>query len=84
MALHYYKISKIPEKAYYKALGVVAIMNYKNTALQLLRDRVNKNNIEEVLEEWNDFINHGRTNDRKNLNETVMLISDLLNEIKSD
>ena len=31
MALHYYKISKIPEKAYYKALGVVAIMNYKKT-----------------------------------------------------
>lgn len=84
MALHYYKISKIPEKAYYKALGVVAIMNYKNTALQLLRDKVNKNNIEEVLEEWNDFINYGGTNDRKDLNETVTLISNLLNEIKSD
>jgi len=84
MALHYYKISKIPEKAYYKALGVVAIMNYKNTALQLLRDKVNKNNIEEVLEEWNDFINYGGNNDRKDLNETVTIISNLLNEIKSD
>lgn len=59
MALYYYNISKIPEKSYYKALGVVAIMNYKNTAIQILRDKVNKDNINEVLEEWNDFINHG-------------------------
>ena len=29
LALHFYNISKIPEKSYYKALGVVSIMNYK-------------------------------------------------------
>ena len=59
LALHFYKISNIPEKAYYKTLGVVSIMNYKNTALTILRDKVNKDNIDIVLEEWNDFINHG-------------------------
>ena len=42
LALYFYKISNIPEKAYYKALGVVSIMNYKNTALTILRDKVNK------------------------------------------
>lgn len=84
MALYYYKISKIPQKSYYKALGVVSIMNYKTTALQILRDKVNEDNIDEVLEEWNDFINHGGNNDRKDLNETVTLISQLLNEIKSE
>lgn len=84
MALYYYNISKIPEKSYYKALGAVSIMNYKNTALQILRDRINRDNIDEVLEEWNDFINHGVNNDRKDLNETVILISNLLNEIKSE
>ena len=83
MALHYYNISNIPEKSYYKALGVVSIMNYKNTALQILRDKVNKDNIGGVLNEWNDFINHGGDDDRKNLNDTVILISNLLNEIKS-
>ena len=31
LALHFYNISKIPEKSYYKALGVVSIMNYKKT-----------------------------------------------------
>jgi len=84
LALHYYNISRIPEKAYYKALGVVAIMNYKNTALQIIKDKVNKDNIDEVLEEWNDFIDHGGTNDRKDLNDTVILVNKLLNEIKSE
>ena len=59
LALHYYKISNIPEKSYYKALGVVSIMNYKKTAYAIIKDKINKNNIDEALEEWNDFISHG-------------------------
>lgn len=59
-------------------------MNYKNTALQILKDKVNKNNINDILEEWNDFINHGGEEDRKDVNETVLLIDRLLNEMKSE
>lgn len=84
LALHFYEISSIPEKTYYKTLGVVSIMNYKKTALQILRDKVDKANILEVLEEWNDFINHAVSNDRKESNETVKMIDKMLNEIKSD
>lgn len=84
VALYYYNISNIPQKSYYKALGAVSIMNYKNTALQILKDKVTKENIDEVLEEWNDFINHGGEDDRKNINETVILIEKLLKEIKSE
>ncbi len=83
LALHFYKISKIPEKSYYKALGVVSIMNYKQTAYAIIKDKVNKNNIDEVLEEWNDFISHGGKNDRKNLNGLVKEVNDYLYEIKS-
>lgn len=84
MALNFYKISNIPEKSYYKALGVVSIMNYKKTAYAILKDKVNKNNINIVLEEWNDFISHGGKNDRKYLDGLVKEIDELLNEIKSD
>ena len=84
LALNFYNISTIPEKSYYKALGAVAIMNYKKTAIQILKDKVNLENIDEVLEEWNDFINHGGEEDRKDVNETVILINDLLREIKSE
>lgn len=84
LALHFYKISKIPEKSYYKALGVVSIMNYKKTAYAILKDKVNKNNIYDVLEEWNDFISHGDKNDRKDVNNLVNEVEKYLYEIKSD
>lgn len=84
LTLHYYEISNIPEKSYYKALGAVAVMNYKKTAFKILKDKVNKNNINEVLEEWNEFIDHDGKNDRKDSNETVKLIERMLLEIKAD
>lgn len=74
MALEFYKKSTIPEFAYYKALGAVSIMNYKQTALQILKDKVNKDNIDIVLEEWDDFINNGGDGNRLDTNETVRLI----------
>lgn len=84
MALEFYKKSNIPEKSYYKALGAVSLMNYKKTALAILKDKVNKDNIDIVLEEWNDFIQHGGDGNRHNLNETIKLINESLNKIKSD
>jgi len=82
LELHFYKISQIPEKSYYKALAAVSVMNYKKTAYSILKDKVNKDNIIEVLEEWNDFISHGGKNDRKDLNGLVKEIDDLLNEMR--
>ena len=50
-------------------------MNYKNTAMQIVKDKVNKDNIKVVLDEWNDFID--KKDDRTN--ETVELIESMLN-----
>lgn len=84
IALHYYKISNIPEKSYYKALGVVAIRDYKKTAEAILKDKINKDNIDEALEEWNDFISHKDTNDRRDINDTVKEIEKSLLQIKQE
>lgn len=81
MALEFYKKSNIPEIAYYKALAAVSVMDYKNTAMKMFRDKVNKNNIDIVLEEWNDFMSKG---DRSKANETTSMINDWLLEVKSD
>ena len=56
-------------------MAALAVMNYKNTAMQLFKDKVNKDNIKVVLEEWNDFID--KKDDRTN--ETVELIESMLN-----
>lgn len=81
MAFEFYKKSKIPELSYYKALAAVSVMNYKNTAIQMFRDKVNEENINIVLEEWNDFMSKG---DRSKANETVKMINDYLLEVKSE
>jgi len=84
MALHFYKISNIPEKSYYKALAVVSVMNYKKTAYAILKDKINSDNIDEALEEWNDFISHGDKNDRKDKNELINEIEKSLFKIKEN
>ena len=81
MALEFYKISNIPEKSYYKALGAVSLMNYKKTALALLKDKVNKGNIDLVLEEWNDFMQNGGDGNRIDSNDTVIYIEKELKNI---
>ena len=78
LALHFYKISSIPERAYYKALGAVCLMNYKKTAYAIIKDKVNKNNIDGFLEEWNDFIYHNGKDDRKNANELIKEVDEYL------
>jgi len=82
MALEIYKISKIPEKSYYKALGAVALMNYRRTALAILKDKVTKDNIDLVLDEWNDFMKNGGHGNRINSNDTVIYIDKELNNFK--
>ena len=82
LALYYYRISNIPEKSYYKALGAVSIMNYKKTAYTILQEKVNKSNIDEVLEEWNDFISHGGKDDRKERNPLITEVEKKLISIK--
>lgn len=84
LALYYYKISKISKKAYYKSLAVVSIMGYKKTAYQIITDKVGKNNIDEVLEEWNDFIFNNDKDERKELSGLVKEVDEILNEIKSE
>lgn len=84
MAFEFYKKSKIPQKSYYKALGAVSLMNYRNTALAILKDKINKDNISEALEEWNDFMDHGGDGTRIASNDTVKLIDECLNEINSN
>lgn len=54
-------------------------MNYKNTALAIFKDKINKDTIRTALEEWNDFMINGGDGNRLNANETVKLITEMLN-----
>jgi hypothetical protein len=84
MAMEFYRKSNIPEKSYYKALGAVSLMNYKNTALAIFNDKINLDTIDIALEEWNDFMNNGGDGKKMDSNETVELIGKMLNEFKNE
>ncbi len=74
--------SKLSEKSYYKALAGIMLRGYKNTCLQLIRNRINKSNIDLVLKEINDFIEDDMTKKKDNSHEVFYEIMDILNKIK--
>lgn len=83
MALDLYKESKLPPISYYKALAGCAIRGYRNTCLEIIKDKVNKKNIDLFLSEIADFVSPFINDDisKKELQvyEEVMKI---LNKIK--
>lgn len=82
IAMDLYLKSDLPEKAYYKSLAGLALRGYRCTALRLIKDKINKDNIEFVLDEINDFV---KPENVYNPNEEVYLeIMEYLNEIASD
>jgi hypothetical protein len=79
LAMYYYKKSIMPEKTYYKALAGLALRGCINTAKQLIKDKVKKDNVNEVIKEFNDFPKPYRKEDNK---EVYQEIVNVLNNIK--
>jgi len=55
MAMEFYYKSDLPEKSYFKAMAGCAVRGHVNTAKQIFKDKVNKENIELAIEEFEDF-----------------------------
>lgn len=84
LAMNFYLKSDLPEKSYYKSLAGVAIRGYRNTALKIIEDKVNKNNIDLVLSEIDDFVKPYQSNGTaKNGNEVYNEVMQRLNDIQN-
>ena len=81
MALDLYKKSNLPEKSYYKSLAGCMVRGYKNTCLNIIKDKVNKDNIDLVLSEIDDFTRPYKSNDSEN--KVFDDVMDILNKIKN-
>ena len=81
VAMDLYLKSNIPEKSYYKALAGLAIRGYINTCKKLISDRINKDNIDLVLSEINDFVRPENVTNGGNV-EVYNEVIDILNKIK--
>ena len=82
IAIELYKKTTIPDDAFPKTLAAVSVMGYEKTAKQIIKDKINKDNIDIFLEEWNDFMYHNGKNDRINANKLVGEINNILLKIK--
>ena len=50
-----YKKSNIPEKTYHDVLAILAIRGFEKVCLELIKDKVNKDTIDEFLEDYIEF-----------------------------
>lgn len=79
LAMNFYLKSDLPEKSYYKSLAGIAIRGYRNTALKIIEDKVNKDNIDLVLSEIDDFVKPYQSSGTSDNGNEVM---NILNGIK--
>jgi adenylate kinase family enzyme len=82
MTMALYQKSKMPERAYFKTLAAMAIRGCENTALAIIQDKINQNNIDLAIEDYESFRKILKAHPEAN----VLLynqISEDLQEIKS-
>ncbi len=85
MALEFYNKSDLPELSYYKSLAGCAIRGYEKTCLKIIEEKINKNNIDLVLKEINDFVTpYNSTGTASNGMDVYKKVMNILNNIKNE
>ena len=74
-----YKKSKIPEKTSHDVLGILAVRGFEKVCMQLIKDKVNKDTIDEFLD---DYIKFGQNDIKDNNYGLYEKYKDKLIEIK--
>ena len=83
IAMDFYKKANLPDKSFYKSLAGCAVRGYKNTTMQIIKDKVNKYNIDEVISEFEDFVKPGYYWDKRGNEDFVNEIRKYLEEIRN-
>lgn len=90
MVMDYYKMSDLPEKTYFQCLVILSqFKNYINVARQIIKDKINKNNIESCIKEFERFISDKHDGNTYDFDYDVLTmeakdIYDSLMEIKKE
>lgn len=78
-ATELYEKSDLPEEVYFKTIAGCAARGYINTAKKIIRDKITKENIDQVIAEYNEFVGRYAKVD----NNGVGIIRTILNSIKN-
>ena len=81
VVMNLYKKSNIPEKTYHDVLAILAIRGFESVCMQLIKDKVNNETIDEFL---NDYIEFGKNDIKDNNYGLYEKYKEILEEIKSN
>ena len=79
LLLDFYKKSKLPLSTYFECIGLLASSGYYDLALRIIKDKVNMDNIDLAIEEFNSSLKPWHQVDYDCYNK----VKDVLEEIKS-
>lgn len=77
MVMKFYEKSDLPERTYYQCLVILSqYKNYINVAKEIIKDKINKNNIQECINEFERFLTY--KHDGKNYDFNYDMLSTLV------
>ena len=79
LLIDFYNKSKLPLSTYFEVIGILATRGYYDLALQIIKDKVDMDNIDLAIEKFARAIKPGRTIDYDCYNK----VKEVLEEIKS-
>lgn len=79
-AMELYEKSDLPEDVSFKTIAGCAARGYINTAKRIIKDKINKNNIDLALSEYSEFVSRYNKVD----NRGVGIIQSILDSIKNN
>lgn len=85
-AMELYLNSTLPEKSYFMCIAVCAICGYINTALKVCADKVNKDNVDIAIHEFEEFCKRREKENYINDSlaiENVKIVFDKLKQVKN-
>lgn len=86
LEIELYKKSTLPERTYYQCIVTSLYKKHKEVAKYIIKDRINKNNVDDAIKEFEKFIVN-KDNKKFTYNELwddAKEIYDILKEIQSD
>lgn len=91
MVIDIYKKSILPEKTYYQCLVTLLYKNYVNAAIYIINDRINKNNVQSAIAEFENFISNKSDGTKKQFdyekdlwNDDVKKVYNILKKIEKE
>jgi len=77
IALELYKKSNLPEKSYFEMIAGYALRGYINSAQQIIKDKINKENLDLAIKDYERYYKGNTQEEKDNYNKILSLLKAL-------